>query len=264
MHKMSLRLNQYGLNLKETRPTRMAALSVFFHQLSVSMGRDIVLIVDELEGLKDIETLNAFLHVIRDCYHDRRQVGLRSVILVGVSNITGILEDTASPYNIADQIHIPYFTFDETKDLLEQHTRETGQVFLPEVIQGIYDNTAGQPGLVNALARDLLEVRCPDETEIGLTPFYQTLDAFMRVYVNKNISNVVNKARQHPEIMKQILFDGPVNFTIYDERLSFLRVNGVIKDQGGQCIIPVPIYKKCLYQAFKPLLNGNCELRQLT
>jgi len=129
------------------------------------------------------------------------------------------------------------------------------------VIQGIHDNTAGQPGLVNALARDLVEKRCPDMAEIGLEPFYQTLDAFMRVYVNKNISNGVNKARQYPEIMMQVLFDGPINFTAYNEQLSFLRVNGVIVDEAGQCAIAVPIYKKCLYQAFKPLMNGNGEMR---
>jgi hypothetical protein len=240
---------------------KLIDLSDWFRTLTAETGKEIVLIIDEMEGLSDLTILNKFLHLVRFIYHKRRQIGLRSVILVGVSNITGILQDTASPFNIADQIDIPYFTFDETADLLAQHTRETGQVFLPEVIQGIYDNTAGQPGLVNALARDLVEKRCPDMAEIGMEPFYQTLDAFMRVYVNKNISNVVNKARQYPEIMMQVLFDGPINFTAYDDRLSFLRVNGVIVDEAGQCAIPVPIYKKCLYQAFKPLLNGNGEMQ---
>ena len=61
--------------------------------------------------------------------------------------------------------------------------------------------------------------------------------------------------------MMQILFDGPIRFTAYDERLSYLRVNGVIVDQDGQCAVPVPIYNKCLYQTFKPLLNGNGEKR---
>ncbi len=233
----------------------------FFERLYHERNRDVVLIIDEVEGLQSPDVLNAFLHTVRAVYHKRDRYHLRSVILVGVSNITGILQDTASPFNIADQIDIPYFTFEETADLLAQHTRETGQVFSPEVIQGIYDNTAGQPGLVNALARDLVEKRCPDIAEIGLEPFYKTLDAFMRVYVNKNISNVVNKARQYPEIMKQILFDGLVTYTADDPALSFLQVNGVIDDCEGVCAIPVPIYKKRLYQAFKPLMNGNGEMR---
>ena len=262
IQKISMRLRQYGLALDPNlKPGRMASLSDFFYRLALTMEKEIVLVVDEIEGLKDIETLNAFLHSIRDIYHDRRQVGLRSVVLVGVSNITGILQDTASPFNIADQIDIPYFTFDETRDLLEQHIQATGQVFLPEVIRQIYDNTAGQPGLVNALARDLVEKRCPGYPEIGVGPFYRTLDAFMRLYVNKNISNVVNKARQYSEIMKQILFDGPVPFTADDPALSFLHVNGVIDDHDGMCTITVPIYKKRLYQSFKPPMNGNSEMR---
>ena len=261
LRQIYLRLGHRDDDLGIPRPKDIEELSDFFVRLSEYCQKDLVLIIDEIEGLSNLHALNLFLHSVRSIYHDRRQHRLRSVILVGVSNITGILQDSASPFNIADQINIPYFTFEETRDLLEQHTRETGQVFLPEVIRGIYDNTVGQPGLVNALARDLVETRCSGMTEIGMTAFYQTLDAFLRVYIDKNISNVVNKARQYPEVMKQILFDGPVNFYAYDERLSFLRVNGAIVDQDGQCAVPVPIYKKCLYQTFKPLTNGNEEIR---
>jgi hypothetical protein len=252
-------LLEAGVSIKISRTA--LELPDFFQRLYEKLQKDIVLVIDEVEGLQSPEVLNTFLHAIRSIYHKRKRYHLRSVILVGVSNITGILQDTASPFNIADQIDIPYFTFEETQYLLEQHTQETGQCFSPEVIQGIYHNTAGQPGLANALARDLVEKRCPDAPTIGPVPFFQTLDAFMRVYVDKNISNVVNKARQYPEIMKQILFDGPVNYTTYDERLSYLRVNGVIEDGNGQCTIPVPIYQKCLYQTFKPLINGNGEIR---
>jgi hypothetical protein len=239
----------------------MLELPDFFHRLFEKLQKDIVLIIDEVEGLQSPDVLNAFLHTIRSLYHKRKRYHLRSVMLVGVANITGILQDNASPFNIADQIDIPYFTNKETRDLMEQHTRQTGQGIASEVIQGICDNTAGQPGLVNALARDLVEKRCPGTATIGMAPFFHTLDAFMRVYVDKNISNVVNKARQHSEIMKQILFDGPVNYTTYDDRLSYLRVNGVIADRNGQCTIPVPIYQKCLYQTFKPLMNGSGEVR---
>ena len=259
---LSLELERVGSeDVSAKQPEKLIDFSNYFKTLSTSIGKDIVLIIDEVEGLTNITVLNKFLHLIRFVYHKRQQIGLRSVIMVGVSNITGILQDTASPFNIADQIQVSYFTFEETQDMLAQHTRETGQVFESEVIHGIYANTAGQPGLVNALARDLVEVRCQGESVIGMKAFYQTLDAFMRVYVDKNIANVVNKARQYPEIMKQILFDGPVLFTMDDPALSFLHVNGVIDDDSGVCTIKVPLYKKRLYQTFKPLLSGNGELR---
>lgn len=244
-----------------TTAVSFMSLPDFFRDISISIQKDLVLVIDEVEGLKNPEILNAFLHTLRSIYHKKNRYRLCSVILVGVSNITGILQDTASPFNIADQILVPYFTAEETRDLLLQHTGETGQAFEPEVIQAIHDNAAGQPGLVNALARDLVERRCPDEPIITLAAFHKTLDAFLRVYVDKNIANVVNKAKQYPEIMKQILFDGPVNYTAYNDRIAYLQVNGVIVDDQGVCAIPVPIYKKCLYQTFKPLLNSNGEVR---
>ena len=88
-------------------------------------ARQWVLIIDEVEGLKNPEILNGFLHLIRSIYHEKQAIGLRSVILTGVSNITGILQDSASPFNIADQIQVPYFTREEVLDLLAQHERET-------------------------------------------------------------------------------------------------------------------------------------------
>jgi len=228
--------------------------------ISLEAGKELILIVDELEGLQNSQVLNAFLHVIRRIYHDRSIYRLRSVILTGVSNITGIIQDTASPFNIADQINVPYFRWEETEDLLLQHSRETGQIFEQEVIRAVHDNTAGQPGLVNALARDLVEKKAPNGETVTMEHFYKTLNDFMILYIDKNISNVVSKAKKHPEIMKKILFDGPVKYSIDDEGLSFLSVNGVIeKDKDDNCFIPVPIYKKRLYATFKPLDNGNGE-----
>lgn len=223
-------------------------------------GRELVLIVDEIEGLRNLSLLNSFLHTIRSIYHVREEFRLRSVILVGVSNITGILQSTASPFNIAEQITIPYFTREETEDLLLQHTRETGKTFDPEVRRRIWSDTAGQPGLVNALARDLVEKKAPGGEPVTEALFFRTLNDFLRYYTDKNIANVVNKAKQHPEILRRILFDGPVEFTTYDDRIAFLKTNGVLEiGEENECVIPVPLYKKCLYATFKPFENGERE-----
>lgn len=56
--------------------------------------------------------------------------------------------------------------------------------------------------------------------------------------------NVVNKARQYPEMMLNILFGEDVVFDIADERIQYLYVNGVISDCQGKCCIKIPIYKK--------------------
>ncbi len=222
-------------------------------------SKDLILIIDEIEGLKEEKTLGLFMHTVRNLYHLKREYGLRSVILTGVSNITGIIQDTASPFNIADQIQVPYFTREEVYDLLAQHERETGQLFENPVKEGIYEQTLGQPGLVNALARDLVEKKCPNGEVVGMDAFYLTIDHFTRIYIDKNISNIVSKAKQHTELMKEILFGKEVPFNNYDETIKFLYVNGVIDDCDGTCCIPIPLYKKALYTCFKPLFNGEKE-----
>jgi predicted AAA+ superfamily ATPase len=58
----------------------------------------LVLIVDEIEGLNP-EFFGQFLHTIRNLYHSRAEHCLKSVILVGVSNIVGVVSDNASPFN---------------------------------------------------------------------------------------------------------------------------------------------------------------------
>jgi len=217
-----------------------------------------VIIVDEIEGLKNLKVLNGFLHLIRSIYHEKQAIGLRSVILTGVSNITGIIQDTASPFNIADQIQVPYFTREEVYDLLAQHERETGQLFEHPVKEGIYEQTLGQPGLVNALARDLVEKECLNGENIELRSLYTTLDDFTEYYIDKNIANIIAKAKLYPKTVEEILFEEPLPFKITQEDIGVLYANGVIdRDPEGNCYIPVPIYKKALYHHFKPKTNGE-------
>ena len=85
-----------------------------------------------------------------------------------------------------------------------------------------------------------------------------TIDDFTTYYIDKNIANIINKARQEPEIMKKILFKEGQAFKITDDRINVLYVNGVIeKDEDGNCTIDVPIYNKALYHHFKPSINGE-------
>ncbi len=61
--------------------------------------------------------------------------------------------DGGSAFNIkARSLRLGDFSREEVCALLAQHTEETGQVFLPEVLDAIWTQTQGQPWLVNALA----------------------------------------------------------------------------------------------------------------
>jgi hypothetical protein len=65
---------------------------------------------------------------------------------------------SASPFNVkVESLTFATFTDDEVRGLLVQHTAETGQGFEEKAIQRITEYAGGQPWLVNALAREIVE-----------------------------------------------------------------------------------------------------------
>jgi predicted AAA+ superfamily ATPase len=136
-----------NIKLTSTSPT----FPRFYDQLLNIQDGKIVFIIDEIEGLNK-KIFGQFLHTIRNLYQFRDEHSLKSVILVGVSNIVGVEQDNASPFNIADNLEVPYFSNEETFTLLHMHEEETGQEFHRQVKEKICAVTANQPGLVNAFA----------------------------------------------------------------------------------------------------------------
>jgi len=236
----------------------MEGIKELFERLYETEEKEIVLMIDEFELMNNSEVINSFLHVIRGIYHRRKEVKLRSVILISVGYLSGVLSDNASPFNIAEHLWLPYFTKEQVYDLLSQHENETGQKFDEQVKELIWHNAAGQPGLTNALAYDLVENKAKNEKIITKQHFDKTLYDFTYVYIDRNISNILAKAEKEQDLMLQILFDPKtVQFNVYDDRIKFLYLHGVIDNCDGVCCVKVPLYYKTLYAKFKPIINGE-------
>jgi len=132
-------------------PFDTRSLASVFEQIENNKTDKCVLIIDEVEGINS-KYLGDFLHSIRSAYHSRTNHSLKSVILVGVNNIIGVVQYNASHFNIAENLDVPYFTNEETLELFAQHEQETGQLFEAKVKAKISEITANQPGLVNGFA----------------------------------------------------------------------------------------------------------------
>jgi AAA-like domain len=217
----------------------------------------LMLIIDEVEGI-NADFFGQFLHSIRNVYHSRQSHALKSVILVGVSNIVGVVQDNASPFNITDNLNIPYFTNEETLELLAQHEVETGQLFNPEVKAFISEMTANQPGLVNGFAAQLIKYQ-PNKPIIDVKDYLWVEKQYLKKNIDKNISNIINRGSKYRTFLERLLFtEEKVPFQIYKEHIKELFVNGIIiSDDNDDVIFRVPLYKKCLHDAFYPYLNGE-------
>ncbi|MDR1217215.1 MAG: AAA-like domain-containing protein [Oscillospiraceae bacterium] len=131
------------------------------------LDKPLVILFDEANCLSE-GTLITFLRQLRDGYNSRsRYPFVHSIALVGMRNIRDskarVRPDSetlgsASPFNIvAKSLTLQNFTADEIRALYQQHTDETGQVFETGTIELVHEQTQGQPWLVNAIAREVVE-----------------------------------------------------------------------------------------------------------
>ena len=131
------------------------------------LDKPLVLLFDEADCVSD-STLISFLRQLREGYITKQITPfVHSVALVGMRNIRDykakVRPDretlgSASPFNIVTKaLTLKNFTKEEIIFFYNQHTEDTGQIFDKTAIDFIYERTQGQPWLVNAVAREVIE-----------------------------------------------------------------------------------------------------------
>jgi hypothetical protein len=128
--------------------------------------RPVVLIFDEIDALRGASLITV-LRQIRAGYANRPAEFPASVILCGLRDVRDYKAasggdpnrlGTSSPFNIKlESLRVGDFSPEEVRELYAQHTADTGQVFTEEALARAILVTAGQPWLVNALAREIVE-----------------------------------------------------------------------------------------------------------
>lgn len=257
-HLLQQEVRELGIQL-DFEITDPLQLRQFFEAMQ-SVTAPVVLVLDEFEDLPDV-VLPELMHLFRSLYHKKLFHGLHSLILVGVSTLSELILSSASPFNIADDIQTPYFTLAEVDGLVQQYVAESGQAFEPEVIAAIHEDTAGQPGLVNGLCGLLVTEIATDRTmPVTMAHFYRGVQIYLRERFNKNISNVVQKAREKRHLIMRLLFlNEAIPFTVHDPDIGYLYAHGVVASRDGYVDIPVPLYSKALIDAFRPKVNGEMQ-----
>ncbi|MDR0378886.1 MAG: ATP-binding protein, partial [Candidatus Accumulibacter sp.] len=135
---------------------RLAAL---LRHWASTTPRPTVLFLDEVDALVG-DTLISLLRQIRSGYALRPQSFPQSIVLCGVRDVRdyrihqsdGEVITGGSAFNIkTESLRMGNFSFDEVQALWLQHTEATGQQFDEAIFPELWEDTAGQPWLVNAL-----------------------------------------------------------------------------------------------------------------
>jgi hypothetical protein len=213
--------------------------------------KKIVIFIDEFDGIP-IDELENFLTTLRELYQRYKKQtdkALYSVGLVGIRNITKLIVGGVSPFNIADQVKLPPFTLRNVRDLYSQYTEETNQPFTEDAVKKVYEETAGQPWLVNRIGTILTVDIKPETTEpITKEDVEKAIDILL-YEENSHFDNITEKAKQYKETFIEVVFDG-VEYIPGDEEQSLLLTHGLIKAKGKDVRVSNPIYKKRFTKTF--------------
>ena len=130
---------------------------------TLTTDKPTVLFIDEIDALVG-DTLVSVLRQLRAGYNKRPEEFPQSVILCGVRDVRdyrihqgdGEIITGGSAFNIkTESLRMGNFSFEEAKGLWLQHTEETGQKFNEAIFPELWEDTNGQPWLVNALAYEI-------------------------------------------------------------------------------------------------------------
>jgi hypothetical protein len=219
--------------------------SLFKGLNNIITQKKIVIFIDEFDGIP-VNEIGNLLTTIRKLYQKYKKhtdKALYSVGLVGIRNITQLVVGGVSPFNIADHVEIPPFTMQNIRDLYQQYTKETNQPFSEEAVQEIFEQTQGQPWLVNRLGTILTKQIKPETIDpIEIDDVNKAIQLLL-LEKNAHFDNLKEKVLLYKESFNKINTQ-QVNFLPDDESQSWLYQYGLIKKQNDFAVISNTIYSK--------------------
>ncbi|MDY6940047.1 MAG: ATP-binding protein [Cyanobacteriota bacterium] len=218
--------------------------------------RPLVVFIDEIDSLQD-ETLISVLRQLRNGYPNRPQGFPHSLALIGVRDVRDYKVasggsnrlNTSSPFNIKiKSLTLRNFNQSEVTELYEQHTTETGQVFTPEAVQRAFELTQGQPWLVNALAKEIVEDLAPDPTQ-PITVGY--IEAAKEILIQRQDTHLDSLAsllleKRVRAIIEPILAGGELGVIPHDDRQFLVDLGLMVRNRAGGLTLANPIYREVL------------------
>jgi hypothetical protein len=237
-----------------------SALSSLLGSLCRKTSLPVVLFIDGIETLAE-DTLMSVLHQLRAAYIYRPQTFPASVLLCGMRDIGG------SCFNIkAAALRLGDFSQEEVRELYEQHTAATGQVFEENIYPRVWELTHGQPWLVNALAYQAtfkMEENRDRSRSITLDIIKEAVNQ-MILEQTTHFDQLTDKLRE-PRVHRVIAsMTGGENWleesaeNLSPDDIRYVIDLGLIRNDGGDYVIANAIYREFLPRALSRVKEIAC------
>jgi hypothetical protein len=248
------------LDIPETTDTNAnSMLSNMLIQWSKLVApKPLIVLFDEVDTLEG-ETLISFLRQLRGGFASRG-AGMFpiSIALVGMRDLKdyitaakdGKAPNPGSPFNVkADSASLTNFTKEDVIKLFAQRTQETGQQITPEALDYVYEQSKGQPWIVNSLfARTTLRILDEASTETVTKDFILEAREQM-IQARETHLDALAFRLENPQIrlVMEALMTGEPNPTIADsEEFRICLDLGLVTIEQGTPQMANPIYREVI------------------
>ena len=222
------------------------------------LDKPLIILFDETDCLSE-GTLISFLRQLREGYISRDVIPfVHSLALVGMRNIRDykakVRPDSqtlgsASPFNIVTEtMTLKNFTKEEVTSLYKQHTDETGQLFENEAIDFIFEQTQGQPWLVNAVVREIIvEMLSSDYSKVITAEMAQIAIQTIILRRDTHIDSLLERLKEE-RVRKVIepMLSGEDFFERLSDDYLYVKDLGLIKDINAKIQPSNPIYAEVI------------------
>jgi hypothetical protein len=203
------------LDIPETTDTNANSMlsNILIQWSKLVAPKPLIVLFDEVDTLEG-ETLISFLRQLRGGFASRG-VGMFpiSIALVGMRDLKdyitaakgGKAPNPGSPFNIKeDSVSLTNFTKEDVINLFAQHTQETGQQITPEALDYVYEQSKGQPWIVNSLFKRAT-LRILDEASTETVTLAHMLEARLQMIEARETHLDALGERLHDPRIRQVI-----------------------------------------------------------
>ena len=217
--------------------------------------RPLVVVVDEVDTLARGPFVS-MLSQIRSGFPRRPEFFPHSIVLAGMRNLRDY--DIAlggagngSPFNIVESVSVGSFSRDELVRLYAQHTAETGQGFTEAAIELAWNQTRGQPWLVNAIARICVMELVTDTSQAVDAEHIEEAIRRIEAGSTTHLTSLAQRLSE-PRVMNVVApaISGRDLSGVSADDIRYVRELGVLEECGdGELVAANPIYARSLMRA---------------
>ena len=242
-------------------------LSVALRAWAQASPRPLVLVVDEIDSLVG-QSLIGVLRQLRAGFPARPAAFPWSVILCGMRDVRDYKlasggapprMGSSSPFNIkVESNRLGDFSLDQVRELYGQHTAATGQPFTDKAVAHAFELSAGQPWLVNALGREIVDkMKVPASEPITSAHMDQAKERLILARAT-HLDSLLARLREPrvQRILEPLIAGDAMSYEELDDDLKYCRDLGLVA-RNNPVRVENPIYREVIVRVLASAVEAN-------